>query len=147
MFTNCIQNLSLDIHICLCFYEKCSGFVHVPRESCFSFYFKNKNNICSYHHTLATKILFIMLELLTPWTQDINWKYMTFGRRPGVYWTSYVRSIYVLCPGGRDKIFRQKLRPKWTKAFGKDSGLSGFREIAMKVTGVEFTYLCTQDNI
>ena len=76
MLTNCIQKLSLDIHICLCFYEKCSGFVHVPRESCFSFYFKNKNNICSYHHTLATKILFIILELLTPWTQDINWKYI-----------------------------------------------------------------------
>ena len=37
----------------------------------------------------------------TPWTQDVNWTYI---RRSAdvqdVFWKSYVRSIYILCPGG-----------------------------------------------
>ena len=36
----------------------------------------------------------------TPWTQDVHWTFM--GRIKGVqgvFWTSHVRSIYVLCPG------------------------------------------------
>ena len=37
----------------------------------------------------------------SPWTKDVNW---TFIRRSedalGVFWKSYVRSIYILCPGG-----------------------------------------------
>ena len=40
--------------------------------------------------------------ICTPWTQDVNWTYI---RRlediQDVFWTSYVRSIYVLCPGGK----------------------------------------------
>ena len=43
----------------------------------------------------------------TPWTQDVNW---TDIRRwedvEDVFWTSYVRSIYVLClEGEKEKCF------------------------------------------
>ena len=39
----------------------------------------------------------------TPWTQDVNWTYIRrlFTRLLDVFWTSYVRLIYILCPGGR----------------------------------------------
>ena len=43
--------------------------------------------------------------LYTPWAQDVNWTYI---RRSEdileVFWTSYVRSIYVLCSGGKKLI-------------------------------------------
>ena len=36
-----------------------------------------------------------------PWTQGVNWTYMRRSEdAQGVFWTSYVRSIYVLCPVG-----------------------------------------------
>ena len=38
------------------------------------------------------------------WTQDANWTYMYIRRLKDVldiFWMSYVRSIYVLCPGGK----------------------------------------------
>ena len=42
---------------------------------------------------------------LTSWTQDVKWTYM---RRLEdvleVFWTSYVRSAYVLCPVGKWRI-------------------------------------------
>ena len=34
---------------------------------------------------------------ITPGTHDINWTYVR--RSENVFWTSYVRSIYVRCPG------------------------------------------------
>ena len=43
----------------------------------------------------------------TPWTQDENWTYIR--RSEGiqcVFWTSYVRSIYVLYPGGNSQRLR-----------------------------------------
>ena len=46
------------------------------------------------------QILFLIFSEVTPWTQDVN---RTYIRRSedvqDVFWTSYVRSIYVLCPG------------------------------------------------
>ena len=43
--------------------------------------------------------------LYTPWAQDVNWTYI---RRSEdileVFWASYVRSIYVLCSGGKKLI-------------------------------------------
>ena len=43
----------------------------------------------------------LMVFATTPWTQDVNW---TYTRRSedalDVFLTSYVRSIYILCPGG-----------------------------------------------
>ena len=43
----------------------------------------------------------------TPWTQDANWTYIRGSEHiQDVLWTSYVRSIYVLCPGGTPKFFR-----------------------------------------
>ena len=42
------------------------------------------------------------IKWLTPWTQDLNWTYIRrLEDTQGVLWTSYVRSIYVLYPGGR----------------------------------------------
>ena len=35
---------------------------------------------------------------ITPLKWDVNWTYIK--RSEDVYWTSYVRSIYVLCQGG-----------------------------------------------
>ena len=43
-----------------------------------------------------------MLHNLNPWTKDVN---QTYKRRledfKDVFWTSYARSIYVLCPEGK----------------------------------------------
>ena len=34
------------------------------------------------------------------WTQDVNWTYIRFSKDvQDIFWTSSVRSIYVLCPG------------------------------------------------
>ena len=38
-----------------------------------------------------------------PWTKDVNWTYIRHSEDvQGVFWTSYVHSIYVLCPGDQD---------------------------------------------
>ena len=38
----------------------------------------------------------------TSWAQDVNWKYIRRSEEAqGVFWTSYVRSIYILCSGGK----------------------------------------------
>ena len=38
----------------------------------------------------------------TPWTQGVNWTYIRRSEdAQDVFWTSYVRSIYALCPGGK----------------------------------------------
>lgn len=44
--------------------------------------------------------------VLTFWTQDINWTYI---RCLGNFCTQYVRSIYVLCPGGELKSWSTSL--------------------------------------
>ena len=37
----------------------------------------------------------------TPWTQEVNWRSIRRSEDAlNVFWTSYVRSIYFLCPGG-----------------------------------------------
>ena len=56
-----------------------------------------KNTIVS--QTNSQKHLGVILDFkLTLWTQDVNW---TYTRRSedvlDFFWTSYVRSIYVLC--------------------------------------------------
>ena len=66
-------------------------------------------------HGFKSKILskyvniLISLELMLlkkecrnyPWTQDVNWTYIRRSEDVhGVFWTSHIRSIYVLCPGG-----------------------------------------------
>ena len=38
----------------------------------------------------------------TPWTQDVNWTYIRRSEDvEDVFWTSYVRLIYVPSPGGK----------------------------------------------
>ena len=38
---------------------------------------------------------------MSPWAQDVNWTYIRRSEDAmDIFWTSYVRSIYVLCPGG-----------------------------------------------
>ena len=38
---------------------------------------------------------------ISPWTQDVNWKYIRHSEDvQDVFWTSYVRSVYVLCLRG-----------------------------------------------
>ena len=42
------------------------------------------------------------LLLPTPWTQDVNWAYIRRSEDIlDLFWMSYVRSICVLCPGGK----------------------------------------------
>ena len=38
----------------------------------------------------------------TSWSQDVNWMYVRRSEEDiqDVFWTSYLLSIYVLCPGG-----------------------------------------------
>ena len=45
---------------------------------------------------------FIYLSIMTPQTQDVNWTYTRRSENvQNVFWTSYVRSIYVQCLRGR----------------------------------------------
>ena len=37
------------------------------------------------------------MHKISPWAQDLNWTYIR--RSEDVFWTSYIRSIYALCPG------------------------------------------------
>ena len=49
----------------------------------------------------------VTLFQTTPWTQDVNWTYIRRSEDvQDVFWTSYVRSIYVLCPG--DPVFKRR---------------------------------------
>ena len=37
-----------------------------------------------------------------PWTRDVKWTYIKqLEDAQDIFLTSYVRSVYVLCPGGR----------------------------------------------
>ena len=54
----------------------------------------------------------IIFIWITPWAQDVNWTYIRRSEdAQGVFWTPYVRSIYVLCPGCRKyrEIFKSAL--------------------------------------
>ena len=59
-----------------------------------------------------------------PWRQDVNWTYIRRSETAlGVFWPSYVRSIYILCPGDTTYFFRFRLVKtecqSWIKNFGK----------------------------
>ena len=44
------------------------------------------------------------VTISNPWTKDVNWTYIRSWQEVlDLFWTSYVRSTYVLCPG--DTIF------------------------------------------
>ena len=46
------------------------------------------------------------------WTQDLNWVYTRHSEgMQGVFWTSYVPSIYVQHPGGLDFIQQAEFFP------------------------------------
>ena len=48
---------------------------------------------------------------LSPWTQGVNWTYIRRSEDvQDIFWTPYVRSIYVLCPGGFQSLFLIKLQ-------------------------------------
>ena len=39
---------------------------------------------------------------ILPWTRDVKWTYIKqLEDAQDIFLTSYVRSVYVLCPGGR----------------------------------------------
>ena len=43
----------------------------------------------------------VINSCILPWTQNVNYTYISRSEDAiGVFWTSCVRSIYVLCPGG-----------------------------------------------
>ena len=47
------------------------------------------------------QVLPLSVNISTPWTHDVNWTYIRRSEDvQDVFWTFYVRSIYVLCPGG-----------------------------------------------
>ena len=42
---------------------------------------------------------YIKIKIISPWTQDVNWTYIRRSEDvKDVFWTSYIRSVYVLCP-------------------------------------------------
>ena len=46
-------------------------------------------------------IIVSIIIILTPWAQDVNWTYVRLSEDVlDIFWTSYIHSIYVLCPGG-----------------------------------------------
>ena len=47
------------------------------------------------------KSVILLCIWVTPWAQDVNWTYIKRSEdAQGVFWKSYVRSIYVVCPRG-----------------------------------------------
>ena len=67
---------------------------------------------CRYHRFTKRELLWDP----SVWRQHINW---TYTRRPenvlDGLWTSYVRSVYVLCPGGAFRF----LKKYWPDSFTK----------------------------
>ena len=63
----------------------------------------------------------------TPWTQDVNWTQIRHLEDIlDVFWTSYVRSVYALCPGGstchdRVAFAKIKLKVKYPPPYEKSS--------------------------
>ena len=99
----------------------------------------------SWFRITAPKMLIFEDSLpLTSWTQDVKW---TYKRRLEdvleVFWTSYVRSVYVLCPVGKWRIVatfsetsaftsrkcieeKDMNVPKWSEKLVSVTLLSGF---------------------
>ena len=51
---------------------------------------------------LCSCMLSVLVWLASPQTQDVSWKYMRRSENVvDVFWTSHVRSIYVLCLRGK----------------------------------------------
>lgn len=56
--------------------------------------------------------------LLTPCAQNITWTYLRHSEGVlNVFWTSFVRWIYVLCPGGKHLFFQKKSLSKLLLTF------------------------------
>ena len=77
---------------------------------------------------LAMNNISIHLITNTPWTQDLNWTYMRYLEYvQDVSWTSYIRSIYFMCPGGTFNffvlVFLEHLGYSISHSFNKISGL------------------------
>ena len=48
-------------------------------------------------------------HFISPWTQDVNWTYIRRSEDTlDVFWTSYIRLIYILCPGGLQNLILNK---------------------------------------
>ena len=59
----------------------------------------------------------------TSWTQDVNWTYIRRSQDVhDVFWTSYVHSIYALCPVGIDDE-KASTRHSCKKRFKSQQGL------------------------
>ena len=57
-----------------------------------------------------------------PWTQDVNWTYIRRSEDVlDFFWTSYVRLIYVLCPGGEQTLSKVLIILKKTSSFEESS--------------------------
>ena len=60
-----------------------------------------KFTVCKTKEKFMKQHMFIFLLRKTPWTQDVDWQYIRRSEDvKNVFWASYVRPIYILCPGG-----------------------------------------------
>ena len=71
-------------------------------DRCTKIALPSKNVYNTFKKIIASLIARVALLLrLSSWTQDVNWTLMKRSEDVlYVFWTSYVRSIYVLYPGG-----------------------------------------------
>ena len=57
---------------------------------------------------------------LYPWIQDVSWTHIIRSEDLlELFWTSYVRSIYVLWPGGKEYFLYYSCSENWIKFLGK----------------------------
>ena len=87
----------------------------------------------------------VIHSMTPPWTQDVNQTYILLLEGVlDVFWTSYVRSIYVLCPGGAGgaetcyKNWGMKIEKWGTKRFPTD--FSKFSEQLFSNFSVSFCF-------
>ena len=87
----------------------------------------------------------VIHSMTPPWTQDVNQTYILLLEGVlDVFWTSYVRSIYVLCPGGGGgaetcyKNWGMKIEKWGTKRFPTD--FSKFSEQLFSNFSVSFCF-------
>ena len=59
------------------------------------------NHLIGFYMILCKSLYLFWIREITSWTQDVHWMYIRRSKDVlDIFWTFYLGSIYVLCPGG-----------------------------------------------
>ena len=74
---------------------------------------QNISRKCNFRQIGVQKTSLCRKKNITLWTQGVNWTYITHSEDVlGIVWTSYVSSVYTLCPRGNITVFSINRAPR-----------------------------------